>query len=458
MKVVICGAGQVGFSIAEQLVSEGNEVTVIDSSAEVIRRIGNVVDVRAIVGHAAYPDVLEQAGAADAEVVIACTYTDEVNMTVCEVVDALFEVPTKIARIRGESYLKPEWSDLFSRGHIPIDAVISPEIEVARAILRRFEVPGAFEVIPFAEGRVQAVGVRLPEDCPVLNTPLRQLTELFPNLNVVVSGIIRDDRMIIPSDEDQLQANDAVYFVAESDHVPRAMQLFGRVEKEARRLIIAGGGNVGFAVAQKLEAADAGTKIKIIEANKDRAEMIADHLRYSVVIHGSALERDILSEANVEASEAIVALTNDDKVNILASLLAKQMGCARAITLVNSRTYKPLVDELGIDVIVQPREITVSGILQHVRKGKIRSVYSLHDGAAEVVEAESLATSSLIGRPLRDIALPDGIIIGAIVRGPKVVIPRGHTVIEPRDRVILFARKDQVKLVEKLFAVRLEFF
>ncbi len=458
MKVIVCGAGQVGSNIARQLAAENNDITVIDQSAELIRKISDSLDVQAMVGFASHPDTLERAGAADADMIIAVTYADEVNMVACQVAHSLFSVPTKIARVRSQSYLKAEWSNLFSRDHLPIDVIISPEIEVARAVHRRLQVPGAIDMIPFADDKVRVIGVRCYDDCPIVDTPLRQLTELFPDLHIVVVGIIRGDRMIVPTGDDQMLAGDEVYFAVDTEHVHRAMPLFGHEERSARRMVIVGGGNIGLFLAQQIEAENASVKLKIIEASQERAELVAEQLSRAVVLHGDALDIDILDEAGIASTETIVALSNIDEVNILSSLLAKRGGSQRAITLVNNKTYGPLIGSLGIDVVVDPRATTVSSILQHVRRGKIRGLHSLRDGVAEVIEAEALETSTLVGTPLRDVDLPAGIIVGAIVREDDVVIPRGNTVIGTGDRVIMFALADMVKKVEKMFSVRLEFF
>lgn len=458
MKIIICGAGMVGANIARQLAREGNDVTVIDRTPELIQRISDSVDVKGLVGMASYPDTLERAGANDCDMLIAVTFADEVNMVACQIAHSLFNVPTKIARVRAQAYLNPEWSDLFSTGNMPIDVIISPEVEVAKAIMRRLEVPGALDMIPFAEGKVRAIGVRLAEDCPVIHTPLRQLTDLFPDLKAVVCGIVRNDKLVVPHGDDQLFPGDEIYFVADADQVQRTMGLFGHEEKEARRLIIVGAGNIGLYLARQMEEKHPGVRIKMIERDLPQAERAADRLHQSVVLHGDALDRELLEEANISGTEAIVALTNDDQVNILAALLAKRAGCQRAVALVNNEGYRGLITSLGIDVVVNPRGTTVSTILQYVRRGRIRQVYSLRDGTAEVIEAEALKTSALVGNSLRDMDIPDGIIIGAIVRGQEVMLPRGDTVIEAGDRVIIFALSEMVKHVEKMFAVRLEFF
>jgi len=458
MKVIICGAGQVGYNIAMRLTAEHNDVTVIDRSPELIRRVSESLDVQGLVGYASHPSMLEQAGAADAEMIIAVTYMDEVNMVACQVAHALFNVPTKVARVRAQNYLDPKWQDLFSRDSMPIDVIISPEIEVARAVIRRLEVPGAFDIIPFADGAVRVVGAHLTDSCPVLNTPLRQLTELFPDLNAVIVGIVRDGNLLVPRGDDQLFVGDDIYFCVEHDHVRRALTILGHEEKEARRVIIVGGGNVGLFLANELERSYPGVHAKIIEVDPARANTVADRLPKTVVLNGNALDQEILSEANAAQTETIVAVTDDDQVNILSSLLAKRAGCERAVALVNNPGFGPLMTSLGIDIFIDPRAMTVSSILQHVRRGRIRALHSLMGGQAEVIEAEALETSSLVGKPLREIKLGEGMIVGAIVREGQVIIPRGDTVVRAKDRVVMFASADAVKKVEQIFTVRLEFF
>ena len=458
MKAIVCGAGQVGFNIARSLSAQGNEVTVLDVNPDLITKITSALDVRGIVGFASYPSVLEQAGAADSDMIIAVTFTDEVNMVACEVAHALFSVPTKIARVRAQTYLEPRWRDLFRRDSMAIDVIISPEIEVARAIMRRLEVPGALDVIELADGQMRVTAVRLEKDCPIAKTPLNRLAEMFPDLGVFVVGIIRDGHLVVPHGEDPLLIGDEVYFVAPTDRVGQAMVAFGHREKEARRILIIGGGNVGLFLARQFEAEHPNVNVKIIEINRDRAAMVADQLSRTVVLHGDALDRDILEEANVASTETVVAVSNDDEVNILASLLAKRFGAHRAVTLINSSTYGPLMASLGIDVTVNPRETTVSRILEHVRRGRINAVHSLREDIAEVIEVEALDTSAIVGRPLRDAKLPNGVRVGAIVREGKILVPRGDTAIKAKDRVIIFAETEMVKKVEKLFSVRFDFF
>ena len=458
MKIVICGAGQVGFAIARQLADEQNDITVVDRDPVLIQRVNETLEVQGMLGFASHPDVLERAGIDDADMLIAVTYADEVNMVACQVAHSLFNVPTKIARVRAQSYLNPVWRDLFSRDHMPIDVIISPEIEVAQAVVRRLHVPGAFDTIPFAEGAVQVVGVFVGEDCPVIDTPMRQLTELFPDLNIVVVAIVRGDEMVVPTGDDQMLAGDEIYFVADSNHLVRAMALFGHEEQEARRMIIIGGGNIGLYLATLIEGEAGGVRVNIIERNPDRARLVADRLERAVVINGDALDREILSEANVESTETVVAVTDDDQVNILSSLLAKRQGAERVVTLINNASYGSLIASLGIDAAVNPRATTVSSILRHVRRGRIRGVYTLRDGMAEILEAEALETSPMVGQPLAEARVPSGVIVGAVVREGEIIIPRGDTVIKSGDRVIMFALADRVRQVEKMFSVGIDFF
>jgi trk system potassium uptake protein TrkA len=458
MRVVICGAGQVGFGIAERLAAEENEVSVIDTSPQLIQAIRDTLDVRGFVGHGAHPGVLAQAGAEGADMLIAVTLFDEVNMVACQVAHSLFNIPTKIARIRAQAYLEQRWSDLFSGEHLPIDVIISPEIEVGEMVLRRLALPGAVDTVLFAEGAVAVVGILCEEDCPVVDTPLSQLTGLFPDLEAVVVGIVRDERLFVPHSNDVMLVGDLVYVVVAKEQVRRTLAIFGHEEQEAARVIIAGGGNVGLYLAERLEARDGRTKVKIIEASRERAVAIADRLKRTVVLHGSALDRDMLEEADVATADTLVALTNNDEVNVLACMMGKKLGARLTMALVNNRTYPAFTRALGINATINPRVVTVSKVLQYVRRGRIRGVHSVQNGQAEVIEAEALETSELVGKSLRDLDLPDGIRIGAVYREGKMIVPTGDTEIAARDRVILFVTADQVRQVEQMFRVSLEFF
>jgi len=458
MKVIICGAGQVGYNIARYLANEGNDITVIDQRPDLIRNLASTLDVKAVEGHASHPHTLEKAGAAEADMIIAVTAVDEVNMVACHVAHTLFNVPKKIARIRSQVYLDSRWGRFFSREEMPIDVIISPEIEVARALTRRLKVPGALDIIPLCDNRVQLVGVRCHADTPVINTPLRQLTALFPDLNMAVVGVVRDGQPIVPDADTQLLIGDEVYVVVASDQLQRGMKALGQTMGQTRRVLILGGGNVGVFVARQIEIDYPEITVHLIENDKAKAEAAARTLNRTVVLHGSALDPDILEEAGAAVTETVLAVTNDEEINILASVLAKKQGCQRAVILLNSNTYNPLTGSLGIDVVVNPRTITVSHVLQHVRQGRIHSVHALKEDFGELIEADALETCGLVGRPLREVKVPPGVLLGAIVRGDKVRIPRGGTVIQTGDRVVLFAAADAVKKVEKMFAVRLEYF
>ncbi len=458
MRVVICGAGQVGYGIAERLAAEQNDVSIIDVSSQLIQNVRDTLDVRGLVGHGAHPDTLAQAGAEGADMIIAVTLYDEVNMVACQVAHSIFKVPTKIARVRSQSYLQSHYSDLFSADNMPIDVIISPEVEVGETVLRRMQLPGAIDVVRFAEEHVAVLGIECDENCPVVDTPLSQLTELFPDLQAVVVGIFRDDEMLVPHSEDFMLSGDIAYVVVTHDQVQRTLSVFGHEEREATRVVIAGGGNIGLYVARMLEERRTRTRAKIIEAQEERARAIADDLRDTVVLHGSALEPDILREADIEDTDTIVALTNEDQVNVLACVMARRLGAQRTMALVNTRNFAGLANDLSIDAVVSPRSVTVSKVLQHVRRGRIRAVHSIQNGEAEAMEAEALETSPLVGKPLRELDLPDGIRIGAIYRQGEVIIPNGSTRIVAHDRVVIFVLAERVRQVEQMFRVSLEFF
>lgn len=459
MKVVICGAGQVGTSIAAYLSEEGSNVTIVDQSPELVAKVNETLDVSGIIGHASHPDILQKAGIEDAEMIIAATYADEVNMMACQVAHSLFNVPTKIARIRDPNYLRPEWSNLFARDHMPIDVVISPELEVAKSITNRLRLPGAYNIIPLVDGLAQLVSVICKPNCPLLRTPLKHLTPLFPELATVVLLIVRGDKTIIPTAEDEMQVGDEVYFVTSAAHVKRAMAAFGYDAPETRRIIIVGGGKIGTRLAQDIAETMPELTVRMIEASPERAQILSETLPPgTTVVQGDGLSKQILEEADIGATETVVAVMNNDESNILVSMLAKKYGCERAITLINNHTFTPLVSSLGVDAVVSPRAITVSTILQHIRRGRIRAAHSLRDGFAEILELEALDTSAIVNTPIREIKRPKDMIFGLIVRNGKILLPKPDSVIKPDDRVIILAAHDQVKKVEQMFAVRPEYF
>ena len=390
--------------------------------------------------------------------IIAVTLHDEVNMVACSVAHSLFEIPTRIARVRSNSYLKKEWAGLFSREHMAIDVIISPEIEVGEMVMRRLAVPGAFETVSFADGRISAVGVACGADCPIVDTPLRQLAELFPDLPSVIVAVVRQGRLFVPHSDDQLIAGDDAYFITPTPQVSRTLKIFGHDEQRARRIVIAGGGNIGLYVAREIEARHTDMRVKIVEANRPRAEFTAESLMRTVVLNGSAISEDVLREADVESADSFVALTNDDQVNVLASVLAKQMGCERSLCLINNQAYANMARAVGIDAQINPRTITVSRILQHVRRGRIRGVHSLHNGAGELIGAEALETAPVVGKPIRELKHSEGIRFGAIVRNGTVLPATGATTIEARDRAVLFAAAGHIREVEQMFRVGLEYF
>jgi trk system potassium uptake protein TrkA len=458
MRIIICGAGQVGYGIAERLAAEKNDISIIDTSPELIQAVRDSLDVRGFVGHGSHPDVLENAGAQQADMIIAVTLYDEVNIVACEVAHALFNVPMKVARIRSQSYLQPHYQDLFSRDHLPIDVIISPELEVGEMVLRRIALPGATDVVRFAENKIAMVAIECLEDCPVINTPLAQLSELFPDLPATVVGVTRNGKLFIPRSADQLIAGDLAYVVTTKDQVRRTLGLFGHEEQEATRIVIAGGGNIGLYVAKTIEQRQNRTKVKIIEHGRERAVAIADALRRTVVLNGSALDQKLLQEADIQDADLMIALTNNDQVNILSSVMAKRLGCKSNLALINNPAYLDITKPVGIDATVNPGTVTVSRVLQHVRRGRIRAVHSIQRGAAEIIEAEALETSPLVGPILRELDLPDGMRIGAIYRDGEVIKPSGSLRIKPKDRVVIFALAHAVKQVEQMFRVSLEFF
>ncbi|WP_425102118.1 Trk system potassium transporter TrkA [Tropicibacter sp. S64] len=458
MKVIICGAGQVGWQIARHLSGERNDVTVVDSNPDLVRRATDSLDVQGIAGFASYPDVLDKAGARDADMIIAATYSDEVNMVTCQVAHSVFSVPRKIARLRSQSYLNAIYSDLYRREHLPIDVVISPEREVAEAALQRLSAPASFDTETFLDGKAHLMGLSIDEDCPIVNTPLRQLTDLFSTLRSVVVGIRRDGTLFAPEARDQLFVGDSCYIMVHVDDVRRALEIFGKSQRKQERIVILGGGNVGLAVAQRLERAKERVRVKVIERDRKSAERAAEALERTIVLHGDGLDAALLSEAGVERADAILCVTDDDKSNMLAAVRAKAAGCPMAISLVNDPTLVELMDPMGIDAWINPRATTVSSILRHIRHGRVSRVYSIGDAEAEVIEAEVLSTSSMAGARLREIDFPEGVLVGAIRQGDKIVKPTGGLQIQAGDHVVLFALAKDVPEVERLLQVSIDFF
>ena len=458
MKVIICGAGQVGWQIARHLSSEKNDVTVVDNNPELIARATDTLDVSGVTGFASYPNVLERAGAKDADMIIAATFSDEVNMVTCQVAHSVFSIPRKIARLRAQPYLDVIYSDLFQREHLPIDVVISPEQEVADDALQQLASPATFDTEPFFNGGVHLIGIVIEENCAVLNTPLRQLSELFSTLRAIVVGIRRDDRLFVPSASDELFANDHLYICTHTDDLSRTLEIFGKKSKKQERVIIVGGGNVGLRVAQTLENQQHRLRAKVIEKNRNVAEHAADLLERTVVLHGDGLDMNLLEEANLSNADALLAVTDDDKTNLLACARAKAAGCPMVVALINDPSLMSLKETLNIDAFINPRATTVSSILRHIRHGRVRAVYSIGDAEAEVIEAQVMSTSPIAGKRIRDIEFPSGTLIGAIRKGDQILRPGGNTKIEEGDLVVVFALSEFIPDVERLFQVNIEFF
>lgn len=458
MKAIICGAGQVGWQIARHLSGEKNEVVIVDSNPDLIRRATDTLDVQGVVGFASYPDVLERAGARDADLVIAATLSDEVNMVICQVAHSIFGVTRKIARLRAQSYLDAIYSDLYRRDHLPIDVVISPEREVAEAALQRLAAPQAFDTESFFNGRAQLLGIALDADCPVLNTPLRELTDLFSTLRAIVVGVRRNGKLFVTDKEDLLLAGDQVYVFTHTDDVNRVLEIYGKISSKQERVVIVGGGNVGLAVARALEKRNPKLRTKVIEIDRARAELVADALGRTVVLHGDGMDMDLLTEAGIGSADALLALTDDDRTNMLVSVRAKSAGCAMAIALISDQSLIPLTGPMDIDAYINPRATTVSSILRHIRHGRVKAIYSVGDSEAEVIEAQVLLTSPIAGQLIRDIEFPEGALVGALLKGDKVVKPTGDVRVDEGDVIAIFALAADVPEIERLLQVSVEFF
>lgn len=458
MKVIICGAGQVGWQIARHLSGERNDVTVVDQDPELVRRATDTLDVQGVAGFASYPNILDRAGARDADMIIAATHSDEVNMVTCQVAHSVFGINRKIARLRSQSYLDAIYSDLYRRDHMPIDVVISPEREVAAAALQRLSAPAAFDTERFVDGQAQLLGILIEEECPVIHTPLRQLSDLFSTLRAVVVGVRRDGTLFSPNPGDQLFVGDECYVFAHVDDVLRTMEVFGKRTAKQERIILVGGGNVGLTVASELESRTTRVRAKIIEKNRKCAEIAAEALERTIVLHGDGMDVSLLAEAGVSRADAMLAVTDDDKTNMLAAVRAKSEGCPYAIALINDPTLVPLMGPLGIDAYINPRATTVSSILRHIRHGRVRAVYSIGDAEAEVIEAEVLSTSPMAGKRISEIDFPEGVLVGAVRKGSEMIRPMGATRIDEGDVIALFALAKDVPEVERLMQVSIDFF
>ncbi|AKX51193.1 Trk system potassium transporter TrkA [Thiopseudomonas alkaliphila] len=457
MKIIILGAGQVGGTLAELLASEANDITIVDTNVERLRDLGDRLDIGTVVGHCSYPTVLRQAGADDADMLVAVTSSDETNMIACQVAHTLFRTPTKIARVRESAYLTR--TGLFDNDAIPIDVLISPEQAVTNYIKRLIEYPGALQVLDFAEGKAQLVCVKAYYGGPLVGQELRQLHAHMPNINTRVAAIFRRDRPILPKGDTVIEVDDEVFFIAARNHIRDVMSEMRRLEDSYRKVIIAGGGHIGERLAEAIESR---YQVKIIEINPSRCRYLSDSLDTTVVLQGSASDRDLLVEENIDEADIFLALTNDDEANIMASLLAKRLGARKVMAIINNPAYADLVQGGAIDIAISPQLATLGTLLTHVRRGDIVSVHSLRRGAAEAIEAIAHGdkrSSKVIGRKVKDIRLPPGATIGAIIRDEEVLISDDQAVIQAEDHVIIFVMdKKYIRDVERLFQPGFTFF
>lgn len=448
--IIICGAGQVGFNLARYLIGQKYNVTIIDHDPKLIARLNERFEAKAITGHASDPHILKKAGADHADMLIAVTYSDEVNIVVCEVSNSLFHIPKRIARIRNQAYLDPEL-DIFSETRLSIDHVISPEREVAQAIARGLEYPGAFDVVSFADGAFKLVGLRVTQDSPIVNTPLMHINSLFPSLDMKVVGIRRNDHKFVPSDREKLMAKDEVYFLTPQKQVNDALFAFGYQGASARRVMILGGGNIGLFLAKYLEQNNEKIRIVIVEKDSERAQLVAQELQNATVICGDALESEILKEAGVLEVDTVVAVTQDDRVNTLSTLLAKRLGAKSAMALTNKTSFGPLVLSLGVDAVITPRQVTVSSILCQIRQGLIRSIYSLGEDYGELIELDAVH-SVLVGLSVQEINDPESMLIAGILRGEETIIPSPSYIIKPEDRLIIMMAQSDMAILDKILS------
>ena len=460
MNIIICGAGRVGFTIAKQLSEQGHSITVIDTSSEDIQKIDDALDVKAIVGKATYPTILEKANAAETDMIIAVTRNDEINMVICQIAFSIFNIPKKIARIRSQDYLNPKFTTVYNKENLPIDVIISPELEIAKSIQRKLEAPGALDSVPFADNKIRLLEILINDGCSLINIKLKDLTKKYPNLDANVIGIIRDDKFLIPKKEDEVRKNDKIYVIINSSQTAETLEAFGHTEKVSKKILIVGGGNIGFNLAKNIEETLDAARVKIVEKDKERAEFLASELNNTIVINGNGLDEEVLAEANLEEAETVLALTNDDEDNLMVSVLVekfakdeKEIEDKRTMALVNKPNYSLLQDSLKIDDLIDPRMNTVSSILKHVHKGTIETAYTIMNGEYEVIEAEIIETSELINKELKNSNLPDEVRIGAVLRGDKIIIPRSDFVFLKEDKVVFLANKDSISIVENIFRI-----
>jgi len=460
MNIIICGAGRVGFTIAKILSEQGHSITIIDQSSDDIQKIDDSLDVKSIVGKGTYPSILEKANAADADMIIAVTRNDEINMLICQIAFSIFNVPKKIARIRSQDYLNPKFTKVYNKENLPIDVIISPEIEIAKSLQRKLEAPGALDNVPFANNKIRLLEILIEANCPIKDIKLNELTKKFPKLNSNIMGVIRDDKFVLLKKTDVMLKDDKAYVVINASQMNETLTAFGHTEKISNKILIIGGGNIGFNLAKNLEESFDSARVKIIEKDKERAELIASQLNNTIVINGDALDEEVLLEANLEEVQTVLALTNDDEDNLMVSVLVEkfakdndELSDKRTMALINKPNYSLLQTSLKIDDFIDPRMNTVSSILKHIHKGTIENAYSVLNGEYEIIEAEIIETSELVNKELKNSNLPDEIRIGAVLRGDEVIIPRSNFVFKKQDIVVLLAKKDFLHVVENMFRI-----
>ena len=458
MKIVILGAGQVGGTLAESLASEANDITIVDVDGDRLRELRERLDIHTIQGKASYPNILRKASLDDADMLIAVTNSDEVNMVACQIAYTMFNTPKKIARVRSTNYVVARKS-LFNENAFPIDEIISPEQVVSKHIISLLENPGTLQVLDFADKKLQLVAVKAYHGGPLVGQELRFLRQHMPNIDTRVAAIFRRDRPIIPEGSTVIEAGDEVFFIAAKNHIRAVMSELQKLEKNYSRIIIAGGGNIGERLA---EATESRFSVKLIEHNASRCNHLAQTLNRTIVLHGSASDQDLLLEENIEKTDVFLAVTNDDEANVMSAMLAKRLGARKVMALINNPAYVNLVQGGEIDIAISPQQVTIGSLLTHVRRGDIVNVHSLRRGAAEAIEAIAHGdknSSRVVGRPIGDIDLPEGTTIGALVRNEQVMIAHDNIVIEANDHVILFViDKRRIKDVERLFSVGIGFF
>jgi len=458
MKIIILGAGQVGGTLAENLVDEANDITVVDNDLVRLDELKKRLDIGVVHGMASYPYILRQAGIEDADMLVAVTSSDEINMLACQVAYTLFHTPSKIARVRSSAYITRQ--GLFHNDAIPVDVLISPEQVVTNYLKRLIENPGALQVLDFANGRAQLVAVKAYYGGPLVGQELSSFRQHMPKVDARVAAIFRQDRAIKPEGNTIIEADDEVFFIAATENIRAMMSELRRLDQGYKRIIIAGGGNIGERLAEAIESR---YQVKLIEKNYDRCNQLTENLSRTIVFCGSASDQDLLIEENIDDCDLFIAVTNDDEANIMSSLLAKRLGARKVMTLINNPAYVDLMVQHGsIDVAVSPKLATISSLLTHIRRGDIVSVHSLRRGAAEAIEVIARGdnkSSKVVGRALEDINLPEGTTIGAIVRDNEVLIAHDNIVVQTDDHIILFLNnKKNIKKVEQLFQVGLSFF